>query len=322
MIDNVEVFGKRCIFSAFSKKIALIFILNVLITFQLFSQSDITLKDSTVRKIRLGPVIGTESALFVTSLIGLNYTWYKDYPQSSFHFFNDNNEWQQMDKCGHMFTSYTLGNLGIQSMELVGLKHNEAIWIGGSLGFVYLLTVETLDGFSKEWGFSPGDFTANTIGSALTISQQLLWDDQRILIKWSYHSTDYPQYRPNLLGKNWKEQWLKDYNGQSYWLSFNMHSFLNKSNKFPQWLNFALGYGAEGMTGAPANPVTNEKGQTLPYFDRYRKIFLSIDIDLKRIPVKNKLLKTILNGINFIKIPSPTLGYNKKDGMKFYPIYY
>jgi hypothetical protein len=42
------------------------------------------------------------------------------------------------------------------------------------------------------------------------------------------------------------EQMLKDYNGQTYWLSVNLHSFY-KGSKIPKWLNLAIGYGANGM---------------------------------------------------------------------------
>ncbi|MEJ7675302.1 MAG: hypothetical protein WKF59_22000 [Chitinophagaceae bacterium] len=39
-------------------------------------------------------------------LIGLNSAWYSQYPRSNFHFFNDNAEWLQMDKVGHIYGAY------------------------------------------------------------------------------------------------------------------------------------------------------------------------------------------------------------------------
>jgi hypothetical protein len=39
---------------------------------------------------------------------------------------------------------------------------------------------------------------------------------------------------------------LKDYNGQTYWLSVNLHIPSPKAQK-TQWLNLAIGYGADGM---------------------------------------------------------------------------
>src|ERR1700742_236943 len=43
------------------------------------------------------------------SLIILNNTWYKNYPRSSFHTFNDDGEWLQVDKFGHAWTAYNAG---------------------------------------------------------------------------------------------------------------------------------------------------------------------------------------------------------------------
>jgi hypothetical protein len=51
-----------------------------------------------------------------------------------------------------------------------------------------LLTVEVLDGFSSEWGAS-GDIIANASGTALFVSQELLWKEQdHTKIFFSYHA--------------------------------------------------------------------------------------------------------------------------------------
>jgi hypothetical protein len=52
-----------------------------------------------------------------------------------------------------------------------------------------LTAVEVLDGFSSEWGASSGDIIANA--SALLVSQELLWKEQRITPKFSFHTTQY-----------------------------------------------------------------------------------------------------------------------------------
>ena len=178
------------------------------------------------------------------------------------------------------------------------------------MGIGYLTVIEILDGFSSQWGFSPGDMTANTLGAGLFVGQQLAWKEQRIQLKWSYHQTKYAQYRPDLFGKNLDEQWVKDYNGQTYWLSANIKSFLKKESKFPAWLNLAFGYGAEGMTGAAYNS-TSYNGQASPPFQRYRQFYLSGDIDLSRIHTRSKTLHGILNALSFIKIPFPTLEFSR-----------
>lgn len=255
------------------------------------------------------------------SLVGLNTLWYSDYPRSSFHLFNDADEWLQMDKAGHVVTSYYIGRTGINLLRWSGVERKKAICFGGALGFVYQGTVELLDGFSTQWGFSWGDFSANTLGSIVLIGQELVWDEQRISLKYSYHQTNYPQYRPNLLGMTAIEQTIKDYNGQTYWLSANIGTFLNKENRFPRWLNVAVGYGAEGMTGAVFNPPFDKEGNQLPQFDRYRKFYFSLDADLTRIKTKSHFLKAVFNTIGFIKIPTPALELSEK-GLKGHWIYF
>jgi hypothetical protein len=150
----------------------------------------------------------------------------------------------------------------------------------------------------------------------------MLWHDQRIKLKWSFHTTKYAQYRTDLLGKNLAENVLKDYNGQTYWGSTNIKSFLSKDTHIPAWLNLAVGYGADGMLGARTNPETYN-GTSLPYFKRGRQLYLSADVDLSKIKTRSAFLKTLLNVLNFVKIPMPALEYNFSDSrMKGYYFYF
>jgi hypothetical protein len=169
-----------------------------------------------------------------------------------------------------------------------------------------------LDGFSSEWGFSFADLGANAAGSLMYIAQGLGWDEQRITLKYSFMQSDYSQYRPNVLGKNLTENLLKDYNGQTYWLSVNLSSFMKEDTRLPKWLNVAVGYGADGMTGGDFNPPYIDHDGNQIYFDRYRQYYLSLDVDLTRIKTKSKVLKTFFNTIGFIKIPAPALEFSEK----------
>ncbi|MDD3744225.1 MAG: DUF2279 domain-containing protein, partial [Lentimicrobiaceae bacterium] len=285
-----------------------------------YSQTPIdTQTDTTgIQRKRLTTLIVGSTCLYAGSMTGLYHLWYKNYPQTNFHFYNDNNEWLGMDKAGHATASYALGNLGYNALRWAGVNEKQAIWFGGSTGFMFLTVVEILDGFSAQWGASPGYLIANGVGTALFISQQLGWKEQRIKLKWSVHLTNYAQYRPNLLGSNLAERMLKDYNGQTVWISGNIGSFLPKDSRFPGWLNLALGYGAEGMTGAVYNPG-HHLGKPLPYFDRYRQFYLAPDIDLTRINTRNQTLKTVFKMLDFIKIPLPGLQFSEK-GVKFCPV--
>ncbi len=245
------------------------------------------------------------------SMLGLNQLWYAKYPRSHFHTINDNKEWLQMDKIGHMMTSYYVGKIGMELLDWSGESKKNQLLFGSSLGFVFLTTVEVMDGFSKEWGFSTGDMLANLSGTGLLVGQELLWNEQRILLKYSFHQTDYAFQNPDLLGANFMEQTLKDYNGQTYWLSVNIWSF-NKKSKFPKWLNVAFGYGAEGML----------HGNNIPMDNRYRQFYLSLDVDLTKIKTKSKFLKLLFNTVNFIKIPAPALVYSNVNKWQFLGVYF
>lgn len=275
----------------------------------------------TLNKKRLGAVVGGQTLLYGTSLYILYHAWYKDYPRSEWHWIDDNSEWMQMDKIGHATTSAYFGKFGYEMYRWAGVKRKKAIWIGGSTGFIFLTVVEVLDGFSEQWGASWGDFAANAFGTGLFISQQLIWNDQRFNLKWSYHETEYAQYRPDQLGSSFMEKMLKDYNGQTYWLSGNIKSFLPKKSKFPNWISVSFGYGANGMIGANSNP-SNINGEPIPDFPRYRQYFFSLDVDLPKIKTRSHFLKFLFNGLGFIKIPFPTLEYNKEDGLIFHPLYF
>lgn len=267
---------------------------------------------------RRNAVVISEATIGGLTLIGLNQIWYADYERSKFHTINDNSEWQQLDKLGHVFSSYQLGSIGAQTLNWAGVNEKDQLLYGGTLGFSFLTAVEVLDGFSKEWGFSWGDFTANVAGSGLYIGQQLLWKEQRILMKYSFHRTPYATQRPEKLGKGFFEEALKDYNGQTYWLSANLHAFF-KTNNVPKWLNFAIGYGGEGLLSGDETLMLNN---ALVKQNRQRQFYLSLDVDLKRINTNSMLLKSIFSVFNTIKLPFPTVEFNDKTGIKLHAIYF
>ena len=237
----------------------------------------------SINKPRAWGLGGGSAALWVGSVAGLNELWYANEPRSKFQFFDDSREWMQMDKAGHFLTSYTIGYYYIDLMRWAGFNRKTSIWVGGFMGSFYLAGIEILDGFSAAWGFSLSDFTANTAGSFAVILQELAWNEQRITPKISFHATKYAKYRPNLLGDSFGSQMLKDYNGQTFWLSANIHSFLKDQSKFPRWINVAVGFGADGMIGGDSNPSVDANGNALPNFIRHRQFYVSLDVDLTKI---------------------------------------
>ena len=196
------------------------------------------------------------------------------------------------------------------------IKKNQLVY-GSTLGFTFLTAVEVFDGFSEEWGFSWSDMAANAAGTGLYVGQELLWEEQRITLKYSFHQTKYAPQRPDKLGEGFIEEMLKDYNGQTYWLSANVHSFF-KESQIPKWLNVAIGYGADGMLTGKSETVNN----LIISHQRKRQFYLSLDVDLSRIETKSHVLKTIFEVFNVIKVPFPTLELDDRGVLKVHPVYF
>lgn len=277
------------------------------------------LPDGKPKPARIFMATGASMVGYGLGLAELSHAWYQNYPQTSFHFFNDNNTWLQVDKAGHLFGAYTAGRMSMEVWRWAGLSRKQRIWIGGLSGTAFMTVIEVLDGYSSGWGFSLGDMAANLSGSGLLIAQELAWNEQRIHLKFSFHQNIYTdpvlnQRANTIFGSRGWERMLKDYNGQTYWASVNLKSFFKKSD-LPSWLNIAVGYGADGMFGGTENMAKDANGTV--YFSRTdiprrRQWYLSPDIDLTRIKTKSKLLKTTFFLLNAIKIPAPSIGFSKK----------
>lgn len=216
-----------------------------------------------------------------------------------------------------VFSSYQLGRLGANALNWAGVSKNDQLIYGATLGLGFLTAVEVFDGYSQEWGFSWSDMAANAAGTGFYVGQELLWDEQRISLKYSFHQTQYANQRPDKLGDGFLEEMLKDYNGQIYWLSANVKSFF-KQSKIPQWINIAFGFGAEGMLTAKTEFVDN----LYVTQNRRRQFYLSLDMDLSRIQTKSHFLRTLFDVLNVIKVPAPTISFDREIGVKLHYIYF
>ena len=282
----------------------------------------------TVSRPRLLLVTGAHVGLWTGSFIALDKAWYEGYEKKGFHFFNDNKEWQQMDKAGHVWTAYQLSRVSTGAWYWTGLDRKKSAWLGGFSALAYQSIIEIQDGYSAEWGFSWGDMAANVAGAAAYLAQDLGWKEQRIQIKLGYSPYDYSTQamknrRNQLFGKDIYERLLKDYNSQNYWLSFNISSFLPGS-RLPEWLNLAVGYNARGMLGGDENKWTGPDGNDYDYLhlQRTRHFFLAPDIDLTRIRTNKKWVRSLLFAANMIKIPAPALEFSNKGKFRAHVLYW
>ena len=267
------------------------------------------------KRVRLVTVVNIVG--YTAILAYLNQAWYANYPRSPFHFFNDNAEWLQVDKVGHMYSAYIESRASAELWRWAGVSRNKRIWLGGLSGVAYQSIIEILDGFSAEWGFSWGDFAANVVGSGIFIGQEFAWDDQRIKIKFSSHRINYvnPQLEKRadeIFGSSTAQRYLKDYNAQTYWASVNLKSFFPKS-KLPPWLAVAFGYGADGMFGATENVGYDAEGNInfyRPDIKRYRQWYFAPDVDFTKIKTNSKAIRFLLTVLSAFKFPTPALEFS------------
>ncbi len=285
-----------------------------------------------------GLAIGGYSA----AMIGLNQLWYADYERSSFHFFNDSKEWNQMDKAGHAFTAYFETEWAFETTRWTGLDRRRSLLLGAGLSTLYQTSIEVLDGFSEKWGFSISDVAFNTLGTGLFVGQELLWQEQRIRLKVSSGFMSYPdvlvpavdgespdytirQRAEDLYGGGYFAGFLKDYNRMTIWLSFNMGDFLPPKDRKLSFLNLAIGYGVGNLYGGFSN---RWEAEGVDYvldkndFPRYRQFFLAPDIDFRKIPTKSRFLKIVFGALNILKMPSPAVEMNTKGKVKWHWLYW
>lgn len=294
-------------------------------------------KPDSLNKQRRMINIGGQGLLYGSTLTALNFAWYSDYQNGKFHFFNDWPGWMQMDKLGHSAAAYQAASNLYRFNRWTGAGERQSMWYAAGLGFSYQLAVELLDGFSEGWGFSVYDVAFNTIGSSGFVAQQHFWKEQRIKLKFSfspsgltqlngtesnYREVDRAEY---LFGTALYEQWLKDYNGQTYWLSMNVWSLMGKPDGFPKWLNVALGHSVNNVLGAERNTwEIDQGGGAVNYasaLSRQRQFLLSLDIDLDHVNLP-KYLIWIRPIVGVIKFPFPALEWNSQQGFKGRGLYF
>src|SRR5690606_18450101 len=153
-----------------------------------------------------------------------------------------------------------------------GFSRKEALWYGGTLGFVLQAPIEIMDGIHEGYGFSAGDMLANFIGSAMVVGQELIFKEQVARFKFSYSETGYSRRANGYLGTTSLNRILKDYNGHTYWLSVPVNKLI-RNEILPDWLSISAGYGAKGMFGEFEN-ISDYNGVQFPETIRYRQFLI------------------------------------------------
>ncbi len=315
-------------------------ILTCLVPFTCLSQNAFAQKDSSLvyanRKKALW--IGLAGSYSIGS-IALYNSWYKNYEREKFHFFNDSREWRQMDKVGHMQATYSQVKLLNEAHLWAGYDSKASNYRSAAIAILFQSTIEVMDGFSSQWGFSWYDLSANIIGAGTFLLQEEFLKKQLIKIKFSYfpqstpvqtifstdknNSTTLRTRQDELFGKPIYQKILKNYNHQTIWLSSNPSDWWLDS-WWPDFLSIALGYSVDNLYGGFNNSWTTDNAEYIlqgPGYERHSQFILALDYDLEKINTESKFLSGLLTFLNVFKWPAPAIQYRTTGEFSFHLIF-
>ena len=256
-------------------------------------------QEPQINPFRLG-ILGSATA--GTGLVLKNYyerIWWEGKPQR-FHFNDDLTALRLTDKFGHTYVAILITEFYTPLIRWSGFSTENSRWGGVSASLLHqLVFVEFQDSFS-EWGFSLSDAASDVVGAFYPLLQDHSPFLDKFNFKWSYHPSlhswkDY-FHLDTIIKDLYDNAFHMDYNGMTFWLSGDIHSFLPHSlkNYWPNFLNLALGYSVEEMD-------IHKRGSG------YSEIFLALDYDMRKLPGGGRVWNGMKNVLNYIHFPAPAV---------------
>lgn len=250
-------------------------------------------------------IIGLGAVVTVTTATIYTYqrqAWWSD-ARSQFHFANDWDYAMWIDKVGHFYDGVLLQHGISAAFEAANIEYEKS-QIYGTLGsFLFMTYVEIEDGFGPNWGFSPGDGVANTLGALYPLAQYYYPYLKNFQFRFSY----YPENLHNPgLNPGQEHIIFDDYEGQKFWLSFRIKEMLpeNITKHIPSFLTFSVGTGVKNLDGSGGGR---------------RDYYLAFDVDFEAIPLYGSGWQFVKNTLNFLHCPMPGIRINK-DGVTFFAL--
>ena len=270
-------------------------------------------EESAINKLRLFTTFGAIAAVDLIAFTYASNVWYKE-ETTGFHTIDFNTDMRKglyMDKIGHLIGAYFASDLTSKLYRWSGMSGNSSVWYGALTGWLWMLQIEMSDGFMADWGYSWGDFLANTIGAGYFVLQQFNYELLGgIHPKFSWHKSDAWKNGEYV---NPPQSIIQDYEGMTFWLTFNFHHYFTEKWKedYPKWLaplGIAIGYSAKGIS---KNLLRGRK-----------EFFIGMDIDLRKVPFLDDwgLFRFLKSELNFIRLPLPAIRISQ--GSVWYGLYF
>lgn len=217
-------------------------------------------------------------------------------------------DFRDQDKFGHMFGGYHLARIGNALLRDACASKSHALLWSAAYATAFQLQIEIWDGMYKKYGFSYADLIANTTGMAFAVAQQKYPSLKAIKPTISYRRTAAMRNARNIPGELRPSL---DYSGQTYWFAADVNAMLPDDVKqyWPSFLRISAGHSITDWVDAKTG--ANMRAQ--------RKILLSIDIDVEKLPGNNPIWRTVKRNLSYIHIPSPALQLTPKfEGLAWY----
>ncbi|MCB2203821.1 YfiM family protein [bacterium] len=260
--------------------------------------------DTTAEGVHSGRMWLVGGTMFAVNAGIMGYyfaTFYNDEyaDRAPFHSFNDwYNADLNVDKLGHIWGSQTYARTLFHMFRWTGMEETQNMYWSSALALFYQLEMEIIDGLYAKWGFSWWDMAANTVGSTWPNLQRIYPALQSVNIKMSYHPS--PAVKAGWI----EHDYLRDYDGFTYWLSLSVEDVLPEAAQpyWPDWLNIAVGYGANNtMLGDGIFNSAGGVGQG------EQEWYLALDYDFRRLPGDSAFMDFVRESLNLFHFPAPAI---------------
>jgi hypothetical protein len=250
---------------------------------------------------KLAVVGGITLGGFIYGHVLQSNLWWKG-EESSFHFDWDR-DWKYAlgsDKFGHAYFPYLMSNIYRQAFIWIGFDSLSSTYYSSGLAMTYQTYIEIRDGFSKEWGFSWGDFGADLIGTGYPLLQQHVPILRAFSPKISYYPSD--AFRAGA-----HKAIIDDYESTYDWLSIDVHELLPKEWRkyYPAFVNIALGHSVKGLDRPDGG---------------HHELYIALDWNLDALPDGGWFWNLMKLNINFYHLPSPAVRIS--PGLVWYGIHF
>ena len=217
-------------------------------------------------------------------------------------------DFRDQDKFGHLFGGFQLARTGDALFRDACASKQHALLWSAAYATLFQLQIEIFDGLYKKYGFSYADVLANTTGMVLAVAQNKHPALRAIKPTMSYHRTAAMKNARNIPGELRPSL---DYSGQTYWFSADVNALLpeNARGYWPSFLRISAGHSITDWI----DPKTGTQMRA------QRKLLLTIDLDLEKLPGDNPIWKRLKHNLSYAHLPSPALQLTPRfEGLKWY----